>query len=331
MGSKGRRPPRPDQPERGRLRRTGWLTLRPVTCRSGPSTASPASGTATWRSGPHDRNSIYHGLQAALESRFGRGSPGLARLHLVQADCEHRRGQRRRPGLERNNAYIDSTNPELERSRRAIDRTHVFTGSLVLVLPTLEDKSAFAQERLRRLGGHEHRPGVVGLPDHGLPRQRPRALRERGCVGRGQQRRPAAERVAGQDCRAGGSVGDAMAEPGGLDASTGYQIGTNGNRAATPATARVSSRWTLPSTRTSGRPEGETAAPVRGVQPLQQRQLPASATTVPIDQDIRERGVRHRERGTATRIISATPRGNFGQLIDSADNRQAQFGIRLSF
>ena len=34
---------------------------------------------------------------------------------------------------------------------------------------------------------------------------------------------------------------------------------------------------------------------------------------------------------TATRIISATPSGSFGQLTDSADNRQAQFGIRLSF
>ena len=34
---------------------------------------------------------------------------------------------------------------------------------------------------------------------------------------------------------------------------------------------------------------------------------------------------------TATRIISATPSSSFGELTDSADNRQAQFGIRLSF
>ena len=34
---------------------------------------------------------------------------------------------------------------------------------------------------------------------------------------------------------------------------------------------------------------------------------------------------------TASRIISATPSGSFGELTDAADNRQAQFGIRLSF
>ena len=34
---------------------------------------------------------------------------------------------------------------------------------------------------------------------------------------------------------------------------------------------------------------------------------------------------------TATRIMSATPRGGFGQLNRAADPRQVQLGLRLSF
>jgi hypothetical protein len=34
---------------------------------------------------------------------------------------------------------------------------------------------------------------------------------------------------------------------------------------------------------------------------------------------------------TATRILSATPAGGFGQLNRAADPRQVQLGVRLSF
>ena len=49
------------------------------------------------------------------------------------------------PGLSGNNAYTDSTQPDLERSRGANDRTHTFSASLVLALPKLEDKGAFVR------------------------------------------------------------------------------------------------------------------------------------------------------------------------------------------
>ena len=52
------------------------------------------------------------------------------------------------PGLSNNNAYTDSTQPDLDWARGAIDRTHVFSGSLIWALPTLDDKSGFTKHVL---------------------------------------------------------------------------------------------------------------------------------------------------------------------------------------
>src|SRR5262249_6224480 len=115
---------------------TGNVALRPLN----GITNIGDSNVALWE---HNRNSIYHALQVALNSHFGSGSQFslaytwsklIANTGVANADG---------PGISNNNAYIDSTQPQLERSRGANDRTHIFSGSLVLALPKLENKSSF--------------------------------------------------------------------------------------------------------------------------------------------------------------------------------------------
>ena len=100
------------------------------------------SNVALWQ---HNRNSIYHSLQTAFVSRWGHGSQVslaytwsklLANTGVANADG---------PGLSGNNAYVDSTQPNLERARGGNDRTHVFAGSIILALPTLEGKPGFVK------------------------------------------------------------------------------------------------------------------------------------------------------------------------------------------
>ena len=110
------------------------------------STGSPASATATWPCGSTTAT------RSTTRCR-PRSSPGsatarvfTASVHLGEAHVEHRRRRNADgPGLSYNNAYTDSTQPNLDRARGANDRTHSFNASLVWALPTLEDKSGLVR------------------------------------------------------------------------------------------------------------------------------------------------------------------------------------------
>ena len=102
----------------------------------------------------HSGNSVYHGLQTQIVSRFGRGSHFQASytwsrtiandpLDNSSGSIAARRG-RARP-----------RQPRLDRGLANVDRRHIFNTSLVLVLPTFEEKSGFVKHVLRRLGGRD--------------------------------------------------------------------------------------------------------------------------------------------------------------------------------
>jgi hypothetical protein len=94
----------------------------------------------------HDRSSIYHGLQVALTSRFGQGS--VASLAYTYAKVLADGGITNADGYNGKTAWIDSTQPQLDRSRGGNDRTHVFSGSVVLGLPKFEDKGPLVKHVL---------------------------------------------------------------------------------------------------------------------------------------------------------------------------------------
>jgi hypothetical protein len=80
-------------------------------------------------------DSIYHGLQTALLSRFGQGS--VLSLSYTWSKVISNAG-----------VLIDSTQPALNRARGGTDRRDLFTGSLVWMLPRLEDTSSFVRNVL---------------------------------------------------------------------------------------------------------------------------------------------------------------------------------------
>ena len=117
---------------------TGEAALRPLDGITGIGNGD----LALWQ---HDRNSIYHGLQVALNSRFGHGSV-LALAYTWSKLITTGGGRRQRVRLTL--LYTDSTQPNLNRARGGTDRTHMFNASLVLALPTLQDKSSFVRNVL---------------------------------------------------------------------------------------------------------------------------------------------------------------------------------------
>ena len=225
--------------------RTGSAALRPLNGIAGIGDGNLAFWT-------HDRSSIYHGLQTALVSRFGRASvaslsytwsKSLANTGLANADA----------GLTALNAYTDTTQPGLDRGRvRRRQDTHL------LRQPRpgpahLRGQVRLPEARPRRLGVHEHRPGVLGVSAHRVPRQRSRPLRERQQPrGHGLWRRPAAQPRPRRSLPGQRWGGDAVAESGGVDASTTSCSAPTATLDAGSARAPGSSRWTPPCTRTSG-------------------------------------------------------------------------------
>ena len=144
-GQQGPRPLRADQPERGGPGEPS--RLRTDRQRGAP----PAE-----RDRQHRRRQPGHvAAQPRLDLPLPAG--GLRQPLRAAARCSRPRtpgrssssntgvGNADGPGLSYNNAYIDSTQPDLERARGANDRTHSFNASLVLGLPKFEDKGAFVK------------------------------------------------------------------------------------------------------------------------------------------------------------------------------------------
>src|SRR5438552_1225058 len=111
-------------PPQDRLRyaQTGDVSLRPLDGIAGIGDGNIALTT-------RDRSSIYHGLQAALTTRFGDGSRAQVAYTWSKAIANTGLGNADGPGISARNAYTDSTNPGPDRSRAAIDRRHDLNGA----------------------------------------------------------------------------------------------------------------------------------------------------------------------------------------------------------
>lgn len=91
----------------------------------------------------HSGRSTYHSLQTQFVSRFGEGSQVQAsytlsrsRSNLAMTDS----GQ-----LAANTTQLDLQDPDLDWGRPETGRTHIFNASLVLLSPSLENRSTFAR------------------------------------------------------------------------------------------------------------------------------------------------------------------------------------------
>jgi hypothetical protein len=93
----------------------------------------------------HDGESSYHSLQTQFISRLARGSQfqtsytlARSRANLAMTDSSG--------GNAQNTAALDLSNPDADFGRPETGRTHIWNASLILMLPTLEGKSAVAQQ-----------------------------------------------------------------------------------------------------------------------------------------------------------------------------------------
>jgi hypothetical protein len=311
---------------------TGNVALRPLN-----GIASIGDGTvALWQ---HNRDSIYHALQVAFTSRFGNNSVFAAAYTWSKLIANTGVGNADGPGLSQRNGYTDSTQPGLDRARGANDKTHVFNASLVLGLPTLEGKSGFVKNVF---GDWEFTTIVqasTGYPITVNQGTVPGLSANGYASGTGQNSgslsRP--NRVAGQSCYANTSDPTQFLNPNAWTFN-GYEIGTNGNSGRyicdgpgffqTDASLYKNIKLTK-----SGRVKLQLRFEVfnlfnttnflgSSLAPSNSAEVSYNPGNVVFDTGSGR---------TATRIISATPAGNFGQLTAAAPPRTAQVGIRLMF
>ena len=300
---------------------TGNQALRPLN-----GTASIGDGNlAMWQ---HNRDSIYHSLQVAFASRFGNNSVLAASYTWSKLMSNTGVGNADGPGLSYNNAYIDSTQPDLERARGANDRTHSFNASLVLGLPKFEDKGALVKNvfgdweftSIVQAGtGYPITVNVGSVP----------GLDGNGIQGTGSgSDRVRPNVVEGQSCTADGSNPTQWLNPNAWTLN-GYQIGTFGNSGRNicdgPSLFQVDAS-VYKNIRLSGRVKLQLRFEVFN---LFNRNNFISGQSYNYDPGnvVFDTG----SGSTATQIISATPTGNFGQLNNVRDPRTAQVGIRLMF
>jgi hypothetical protein len=303
---------------------TGNVALRPL---NGIAGIGNNNVTLTTR----DRSSIYHALQTQLVSRFGQGSllsvsytwaKSIANTGLANADG---------PGISQRNAYTDSTQPDLDRARSAVDRAHVFNGTLVLALPRLDDKSA----AMRNVFGNWEFATIAqassGYPYTIFLGAVPGLSGDGSLAGTGYNGNQRPDRVPGVSCRADGSSPTQWFNPAAFTIN-GHQIGTNGDAGRHicdgPGFFRIDASLTK-NIKLSKSVTLQFRAEMFNV--FNRVNFLSDDGNVSTNWNPSNVVFNTGNAATATSIVSATPQGGFGQLNRAADPRQMQFGVRLSF
>ena len=278
----------------------------------------------------HNRKSIYHALQTQLISRFGRGShlqlsytwsKSISDTAIDSADGGN--------GINNTITFTENGNFDLDRGRSGIDRTHVFSGSLVLALPSFENKSSFAKNVLGDWEVSTIVAASTGYPVTVFLGNVPGLSGNGAAAGTGQTNNQRPNVVEGVSCRASGGPEVQWLNPGAWTIN-GYQIGTFGNSGRGvcegPGLFQVDLAL-YKNIRLGKRAKLQLRAEVFNVfdrvnfmgNSLNNTYNPANV--------VFDTGAG----ATASRIVSATPAGNFGQLTAARDPRQMQLGLRLTF
>jgi hypothetical protein len=273
----------------------------------------------------HDGKANYHSLQTQLVSRFGRGSQ-------FQASYTWSKSTGNVPlddsgPASTDNSISDLTNRSLDWGATMMNRPHIFNASLVLMLPTLENKSGFVKHVLgdweiatiAAAGSGQSvtvyanaPPGLADLFGNGSSQNNTRPMR-----------------VPGVSCRASGGPKEQILNP---DAFTlvGYTIGTQGDSGRGVCEGPRYFQVDLSlykniniSKRVKAQLRFEMFNVFNNVNFLEGS---LSNSLDPLDATY-DTG----DPATATKITGYTAPVGFGQASGTRDARQAQFGIKLTF
>jgi hypothetical protein len=278
-----------------------------------------------------DRDSMYHSLQAQLVSRFGSGSILSVAYTLSKATANTGLGNADGPGMSQRNAYTDSTQPQLDESRTAIDRRHVFSASVVWALPKFEDQPGAKKNILGNWEFSSIVQASSGYPYTIFLGQVPGLSGDGNLTGVGYAGVQRPDRVPGQPCRAEGGLETQWFNPNAWTINN-HAIGTNGtaerHECDGPGYFRVDAALTK-TINLGKKVQLQLRAEMFNV--FNRTNFLSSDGNVQTNWTPENPVFDTGSATTATRVISATPAGGFGQLNRAADPRQMQLGIRLSF
>jgi hypothetical protein len=229
------------------------------------------------------------------------------------------------------NAYTDSVDPSLDRGRASIDRRHVFNATLVYALPTLEGRTGFVKNAL----GDWEISGIAqassGYPFTVLLGGVPGLSGNGSASGTGYAGNQRPDRVEGEPCVVSGGSETQWFNPNAWTLN-GHVIGTNGTSGRHvcdgPGFFRVDAALSK-NIKLGSRVRLQLRAEMFNV--FNRTNFLSSDGNVQTNWTPENPVFDTGSATTATRVISATPAGGFGQLNRAADPRQMQLGIRLSF
>jgi hypothetical protein len=270
----------------------------------------------------HSGSSIYHALQSQVISRFGRGSQFTASYtwsRLIADDPLDDSSS----GLQAGTAISDITNPALDRGLARTHRKHIFNASLVLNLPTLENKTGFAKHVLG-----DWQVSTIAVASSGTPitiyTGAVGGLNGISGTGYGGNQRP--NRVVGQSCRNSGGLPEQWLNPAAFTL-TGFQLGAFGDSGRGVCEGPNLMQLDLAlykNVHISDRLKAQIRFEVFNI--LNRNNfLNVDNTMDPLSVDL------NAPLGSATRITGFEPGTTFGQADQVRDPRQAQFGIKLIF
>jgi hypothetical protein len=269
----------------------------------------------------HSGSSTYHGLQSQIVSRFGRGSQFQASYTFSKLIANDPLDDSSNGNIVGNVSDVD--NLALDRGLSPLSRKHAFNASLVLNLPTFEDRSSFTKSVLGNWQlttvaiATSGAPltvtigGITELPD--------------GPAGTGFQDNQRPNVVEGEPCRASSGVPEQVFNPNAWTL-TGYRLGTFGNsgRGVCEGPRFFSVDLALYKTiKLSNRVKAQVRFEVFNV--LNRTNF-WNVTT-----EMNPSHVSLDNADAPSTITGFEMPNNFGQATSAKDPRQAQFGLKLMF
>jgi hypothetical protein len=273
----------------------------------------------------HDGKADYHSLQTQFISRFGRGSQ-------FQASYTWSKSTGNVPlddsgGAGSDNSVTDLTNRSLDWGPTRLNRPHVFNASLVLLLPSFENKSGFVKHVL---GDWEVAGIAAASSGQSITVYAGAPPNLAGLYGNGDsQNNTRPMRVPGVSCRATGGPKEQILNP---DAFTlvDYTLGTEGNSGRGVCEGPRFFQVDLSlykniniSRRVKAQLRFEMFNIFNHVNFINNG-VETTLTPVTATYDTGDPA-------TATKVTGYTIPVGFGQASTTRDARQAQFGIKLTF
>jgi hypothetical protein len=277
----------------------------------------------------HGGKADYHSLQTQLVSRFGRGSQfqvsytwSKSTGNVPMNDSGSQSGD---------NSVSDVTRPSLDWGPTGLNRPHIFNASLVLMLPTLENKSSLVRHMfgdweiasIAAASSGQSMTVYSGNPP-GLS-----ALNGTGYTG---NQRP--DRVAGVSCRATGGAKEQILNPAAFTFND-YLIGSTGTsgRGVCEGPRYFQVDLSLyKNINISKRVKAQLRFEMFNIF-NHVNFLSGNAGGAGVDNSFTPESVTYDTGNpdTATKITGYTVPVGFGQASGTRDARQAQFGIRITF